>query len=254
MGIADLGPAELLAVVERGELDEIEVVQVLRNPYCTVEIARRVAANRSWTTSHLVRERLASFRGMPVATVLNILPTLPWLSLLHVAQEPRTPPVIRRHAERQILGRLQRMALGERIALARLAHRELFRHILELPDTEVLEALLDNPRTVENDVVLLLLRADHGSPLFAAALRHHRWGACYEVKHAIARAPAAPPPLAISSLVHLKLADLEAIARGHTGNGPAVRNAARALLDRQASARPPAPRESPHPESPGGAA
>ncbi len=234
MGIADLGPKELMALVAGGDLDEIQVVQVLRNPHCTVEIARRIAANRGWTTSHLVRERLASFRGMPVGTVLNIMPTLPWLSLLHVAQEPRTPPVIRRHAERQILSRLQRMALGERIALARLAHRELYRHLLELPDPEVLKALLDNPRTIENDVVLLLLRAEQGSPLFAAALRHRRWGACYGVKHAIARAPHAPSPLAISSLVHLKLADLEEIAGGHAGAGPTVRNAARALLDRQA--------------------
>ncbi len=222
---------ELMALVENGELDEPEVLEVLRNPYCTVEIARKIALDRRWTASHVVRERLAAFRGMPVATVMNILPTLPWLSLLHVAQEPRTPPVIRRHAERHIVQRLRRMALGEKITLARLAHRELYRHLLELPDPQVLQALLDNPRTVENDVVLLLQRAEPDSPLFAAVMRHRRWGACYEIKRTLARAAGTPVPLAISSLVHLRAADLKEIAGGASGSH-AVRQAAAALQER----------------------
>ncbi len=231
MRIAELGPEELLDLVEGGELDEVQVLEVLRNPYCPVEVAHRVAANRSWLASHLVRERLAAFRGMSVGTVLNLLPTLPWLSLLHVAQAPRTPPVVRRHAERQLLGRLQRMTLGERVALARLAHRPLFRHILDLPEPRVHEALLDNPRTVENDVLLALRRAEAGSPLFAVVVRHRRWGASYAVKHAIARSPAAPLPLALSSLVHLRVPDLREILRSDTCP-ERVREAAGALLGR----------------------
>ncbi len=245
MRIGDLGPRELLELVEAGELDEVQVLEVLRNPHCSVEIARRVAANRSWLSSHLVRERLAAFRGMPVGTVMNLLPTLPWLSLLHVAQEPRTPPVVRRHAERHLLGRLQRMTLGEQIALARLAHRPLFRHILELPDPRVQEALLDNPRTVENDVLLAVARAEGGSPLFGVIVRHRRWGASYEVKRAIARSEAAPLPLALSSLVHLRGPDLESIARS-AACPERVREAARALLARpmgEAERPEPAPEE-----------
>lgn len=232
--IADLGPEELLDLVEQGDLDELQVLDVLRNSYCSVEVARVVANNRAWLSSHLVRERLAGFRGLPVGTALNLLPTLPWLSLLHVAQSPKVPPAVRRHAERQLLVRLQRMALGEKIALARMAHRPLFRPLLDLPDAQVHEALLDNPKTVENDVVLMLARLEQGSGLFPIILRHRRWGASYAVKRAIARAPRAPLPLALSSLVHLKKPDLEDIVG--TGSAvPEVRAAAQALLERGVS-------------------
>ncbi len=234
MRIADLGPDELLELVERGELDELQVLDVLRNPYCSVEVARVVATNRSWLTSHLVRERLAGFRGLPVGTALNLLPTLPWLSLLHVAQSPKVPPAVRRHTERQLLVRLQRMALGEKIALARMAHRPLFRQLLESPDAQVHEALLDNPKTVENDVVLIVARLEQGSKLFSVILRHRRWGACYAVKRAIARAPRAPLPLALSSLVHLRRPDLEDIV-GTGSTAREVRAAAKALLERGVS-------------------
>ncbi len=234
VSIADLGPVALLELVERGELDELQVLDVLGNPYCSVEVARLVATNRSWLTSHLVRERLAGFRGLPVGTALNLLPTLPWLSLLHVAQSPKVTPVVRRHAERQLLIRLQRMALGEKVALARMAHRQLFRQMLELSDSRVYEALLDNPRTVENDVVLMVARLEQGSRLFSIILRHRRWGASYAVKRAIVRAPQAPLPLALSSMVHLRKPDLNEIA-GAAGTMPEVRDAAQALLERAIS-------------------
>ncbi len=231
MRIADRSTEELRELVERGQLDEREVLEVLRNPYCTPDIARAVAARREWLRSHAVRERLAAFPGMPFALALDLLPTLPWLSLLHVAQTPRTPPQVRRTAERKLLERIARMTLGERIALARLAHRPLLPPLLACGEPDVLEALLDNPRLVENDVVLMIRRLEAGSALFAAIARHRRWGSRAAVRRAIAAAPAAPLPVALSVLVQLPRGDLAALARDHAVP-EAVRRAAEAVARR----------------------
>ncbi len=75
---------------------------------------------------HGVRELLAGFPGFNFCRALDLLATLPWVSLLTISQAPKTPPVVRRHAERKLVSQMLTMALGEKIALARRAHRALF--------------------------------------------------------------------------------------------------------------------------------
>jgi len=230
--LSSLGPDELLREVHSAELDEVEVLEVLRNPYCSVEIALLVAQRPKWTTSHGVRELLVGFRGFPFADAMNLLPTLPWTSLLQLAQAPKTPPVVRRQAERKLLDRLAKMALGEKVALARRAHRPLFASLIATGDLPVLVALLDNPRLVENDMLVLVNTRDLQPQFFQAIVRHHRWGGSYGVRRAVAECPRTPYPLALSALVQLNPCDLRSIV--DRGDLPErLRAAAQALLLRK---------------------
>ena len=93
--ISSMNSHELLALVGERRLDGLEVLEVLRSPYCTPQIAELIAADRRFLTTHGVRELLAGYPGFNLSRALDLLATLPWVSLLNVAQNPRSPPVVR---------------------------------------------------------------------------------------------------------------------------------------------------------------
>ena len=227
--IADLSSAELLEFVRGADLEEPDVLDVLRNPYCTVEVAEAVADTRRWLASHVVRERVAGFRGLPFARAMDLLATLPWTSLLQIAQQPKTPPVVRRQAEKKLLARIVKMALGEKVALARRSHRPLYPSLVSCGDVHILKALLDNPRLTENDVLLILNTTEVLPEVARAIAGHRRWGHYYRVKVALARCPRTPLPVALSVLVQLRRVDVEGLADDPRAP-PGLRVAARQLM------------------------
>lgn len=232
--IAELSTAELAALVHGGELDEADALAVLRSPFCTAEIAEAIASRRELLGGHTVREVLSGFPGLGFSRAMDLIATLGWASLLAVAQSPRTPPVVRRHAEKKLVIGLPSLSLGEKVAIARKVHRPLLRPLIEAADALVLTALLDNPRLTENDVLLILNTIRPPADLCMAIARHHRWGGCYAVRLAIARCPGTPLPVALSALVQLRPSDLEALAARPDVSDP-VRDAAAALKKKEDS-------------------
>jgi hypothetical protein len=230
--IADLDSNELLEFVRKRELDDLEAMRVLRSPFCTPQIAELIASDRRLLDPHGVRELLAGFPGFNFVRALDLLATLPWNSLLALAQTPRTPPVIRRHAERKLVMQLQTMALGERIALARRAHRALFRPLTATADPQVLIALLNNPRLVENDILIIVNTSDAPAEFLREIARHPRWGQYRDVRRALAGSPHTPLPVALSILVQLSPGELRKLAERRDLSGD-IRDAARSLLDRE---------------------
>jgi len=230
--ISELDSSGLMDLVNERELDEPEVLQVLRSPYCTVQVAEMVASHPRLMGAHAVRERLASFPGFTFARAMDLIATLPWTSLLSLAQQPRTPPVIRRHSERKLLAQLPAMTLGEKIALARRTHSALLRVLVVSGDVQVLTALLDNPRLVENDILVILNTSQPPPEFFADLARHHRWGQYQEVRKALVVCPHTPLPLALSVLVQLPPGALRRLLE-NPNTPEKVREAARALQDRE---------------------
>ena len=165
---------------------------------------------------------------------MDLLSTLPWTSLLSLSQSPRTPPVVRRQAERKLLGQLTTMALGEKIALARRAHRAFFRAVIGTGDGQVLSALLNNPRLVENDILVILNTSEPPPKFFRELAGHHKWGAYIRVRRALVECEHTPLPVALSVLVQLSLTELRRVLE-RPGLPQRVRDAAQSLLDREAS-------------------
>jgi hypothetical protein len=238
--ISDLSSKQLLELVRGAALDDFQTLEVLRSPFCTPQIADLVAADRERLSLQAVRETLASFPGLNNAQAMNLLGSLPWSSLMAVAQTPRTPPIVRRQAERKLLQLVGSMTLGEKIAMARRAHRALLPSLMETGDERVLIALLDNPRLTENDLAVLVNTGEPPDGLLPVLARHHRWGRCYGVLRAVAQSRRCPLPLALSILVQLAPRDLRRIAaRNDVSEG--LRTAAGMLLDRGRGGRRPRP-------------
>jgi hypothetical protein len=163
---------------------------------------------------------------------MDLLATLPWTSLLALAQNPRTPPVIRRHAEKKLIQLIYSMTLGERVALARRAHRSMLRNLIAAGDPQVLLALLDNPRLAEHDVVMILNLSEAPPDFYAELARHHRWGQYYGIRMGLAMCPHTPIPIALSALVQLKVSDVEQLG-SRPGLRPELRAAAIALKEKE---------------------
>ena len=72
--------------------------------------------------------------------------------------------------------------------------------------------MLDNPRVVEVDVLLIVNTAQASPEFFLALGRHHRWSQSYRVRLALAECPRAPFPLALSAMVQLNPTDLRRLA------------------------------------------
>ncbi len=237
MGRHDIAALEsdgLMELVQGRQLDGIEVVQVLRSPFCTAQIAERIASDPGLMGTHEVREKLAGFPGFTFGRALDLLATLPWTSLLSLSQAPRTPPVVRRQAERKLLAQLVSMALGEKIALARRAHRALFRVLINTGDGQVLSALLNNPRLVENDILVILNTSEPPPDFFGELASHRKWGSYIQVRRALVACPQTPLPFALSVLVQLSVTELRGVLE-HPDLSEKVREAAQSLLEREAS-------------------
>jgi hypothetical protein len=234
--ISELDSDGLMEFARQNQLDELEVLQVLRSPYCTAGIAEHIAADPRLLDAHAVRELLAGFPGFTFGRALDLLGTLPWTSLLSLSQAPRTPPVIRRQAERKLLGLSATMALGEKIALARRAHRALFKVLIADGNRQILSALLDNPRLVENDVLVMLNTAEPPQEFFRVLAGHRKWGSYLRIKRALVECPRTPLPVALSVLVQFSSLDLQRVVE-RPDLPEDVRDAARALLEREAQGR-----------------
>ncbi len=232
--ISELDSAGLLELVRGRKLDEIGVVQVLRSPFCTAQIADRIASDPGLMGTHEVREKLAGFPGFAFGRALDLLATLPWTSLLSLSQSPRTPPVVRRQAERKLLAQLASMTLGEKIALARRAHRALFRALINTGDGQVLCALLNNARLVENDILVILNTSEPLPEFFSELAGHRKWGPYIRIRRALVVCPHTPLPLALSVLVQLSVSELRRVLE-YPGLAENVHDAAHSLLEREAS-------------------
>ena len=229
--ISELASDELMALVRGGTLDDFQILDVLRSPYCTAQIAEVLASSREHLGSQAIREKLAEFPGLSNAQAMNLLGSLSWAALIAVAQTPKTPALVRRQAERKLILQVPSMSLGEKIAMARRAHRALFPALIAGCDDQILAALLDNPRLVENDLVVLINTGDPPVEFISVVARHQRWGKSYGVRKAIVECPRSPLPLALSVLVQLPKSDQKRISDRE--NIPArVRSAAAALWAR----------------------
>jgi hypothetical protein len=223
---------QLAAYARSGRMTEQDALDALRNPFCTVEVAELIADSSELLMSHTVRELLGGFRGLPFGRAMDLLATLPWPSLVTLAQNPRTPPVIRRQSEKKLASLITKMSLGEKVALARRIPRMLLSNIIATGDGEVLVALLDNQRLTEENIVLIINTAKAPPAFYREVTRHRRWGQYYGVRRALVTCARTPSPVALSALVQLRPSDIAAVATRPDVPEP-VREAARALKEKE---------------------
>ncbi len=206
--------AQLLDLVDQygRELQLQHVRQILLNPFCDRPVLEALLCNRGLMSTNAVRSALCRHRKTPQADAMRHVGGLFWRDLMEIALDLHLTPAVRQVATRTLLQRLPRLALGEKVNLARRATPDIAVHLAALPDLKILSAVLDNPRLTVS--ALLPLANDHtASPHKLALLADHpRWGRPYEIRVALGRNPQAPFRVHLAILPELRRDDLRQIA------------------------------------------
>ena len=117
--------------------------------------------------------------------------------LMQVALTPVVPADIKMAAEEALISRLERLAQGERLSLARRASGHVAGELLLDPESRVIHAALENSRLTEATVVKALSRRNAPPSLIAAVCRDPKWSPRREVRIALLRNENMPLPRAL---------------------------------------------------------
>jgi hypothetical protein len=204
--------AYLEGALQNPVLTERELALLLRNPRLRPEHLGRLGRQRRWTRFYEIRKALVRHPCTPLAVSRSLLPHLFWKDLADVSWDAQAHPVVRRHSEAILRGRLDELAVGERVTLARRATRGLIDSLVESADVRVLQSLLSNSRLVEPDAVRIASQEPTPRSLLDYMARHPRWGVRREVRLALLRNPRTPVPAALYLIARLPLRDLQRLA------------------------------------------
>jgi hypothetical protein len=209
------GSSELLDLVEENleQLDAGEVRQALRNSFVTPQIIEMLLTQRRILSFHEVRGDLVRHPSTPEVHALRFVAGLFWKDLVDIGTDLRVRPRIRRAADRHLVNRLQGLAVGERIGIARRAGPSIIPQLRSDPEPRVISALLENPRLTEGSLMVVTASESANPKALAMVARHRKWGSRYAIRVAICRNMRAPAQVSIRILPSLKKIDLAAIER-----------------------------------------
>lgn len=206
--------ADGLMSLLREHLEELgvpEVRQALRNPFLSEQAVELLLEERRLLAFSEVKRDLVSHPRTPEVRARRLVPTLFWRDLLQISADGRVPPKVRRSADLQLRDRIQGLAVGERMSIARRASPVLIQQLRMDSDPRVIDALLENPRLTEGSL-MPLLGTDRAKPeVLTRIARHRRWGIRYGVRAALCRNVRTPPEIVLGLLPLLKKSDLRAV-------------------------------------------
>jgi hypothetical protein len=230
--LREAGAEELAALIDEqaGGLEPPAVLQVLRNPHCTLEIIERLAAEQRLLAYYEVRRGLTLHPRTPEALALRFVTGLHWRDLMELGLDTRLRPTLRRAADLRLIARLPELALGEKLAIARRAGTGVLAQLRHDPSPRVAAALLDNPRLTEGLLEPLVNSVAAAPAVLEVIAADRRWGARYALRLALARNPATPVVAAWRILGTLRKPDLKLVA-GDPRLTEAVRRRAWVLLE-----------------------
>ncbi len=227
-------PHYLEGALDNPALSEEHLLEILRNPGTPAHLLQRIGSETSWTRSYAVKAGLVNHPSTPAATSLHLINYLFWRDHVKIADSFRLRPQLRRAAENLLRDRLQDLALGERITLARIAGRGVINALRTESNEMVVSALLNNSRVVEEDLLVLCNRS-RSTKVLTTIGQSPRWSARPTVRMALARNPRTPLVLAVSLLQRLSEEDLKDLAMRGDLTQALRQTALRILHERQLS-------------------
>ena len=206
--------AEELAqiVAEHGAaLLEEETLAILENPFITPQILGKIAQTQRLAAFYSVRLKLVAHRQTPLAHSVKLVHYLYWFDLLHLSIEMTVPAPVRRAIDSQLVLRVEKLTLGERVTSARRCSRALISAFLFDPHPRVFESLLANKRLREDDLLSLVTSSRATTEQLRMIAEDAKWSYRYEIRKALVLNPATPRAAAASQLRYLSRRDLDRI-------------------------------------------
>jgi hypothetical protein len=171
-----------------------------------------VARTEPWASRPLVLTAVVTNPRADTALCLRLLPQLPWRALATVSATPWVNGVVKARADGLLTDMLPHLKLGERIALGRIAGRSIAARLLADRDAKVIQATIENPRLLPDDLLRAISRDAPPRILLEAVSAAGRWREVYAVRLALVLQPRTPLALALAQLSALTPRDLARVA------------------------------------------
>jgi hypothetical protein len=124
--------------------------------------------------------------------------------LLRVIKNKRTNPFVRKRAELEFTIRYQKISLGEKISLMRIAPHSLLTYFTEEKDPRILKVIFNNENCTEDLVLRFILRKGDRQPVYEL-LADNDWYKRPNIAFAISRDAGAPIKLLLKVIPYLRI-------------------------------------------------
>ncbi len=181
-------------------LTEEEAWAVIENPYVAPSMLLAVAQNQRLTGYYSVRLRLVAHRQTPQAQSLKLIHYLYWFDLVRLSVDVTVPAPVRRAIDTQLILKVDKLTLGERIASARRCSSALIKVFLADSDLRVFEIVLENQRVREDDILAVIASRETSSDRLQMIADDQKWSYRYAVRKALVLNPSTPRSAAARQL------------------------------------------------------
>jgi hypothetical protein len=206
-------PQVLAAVLENPSFDERLLCRLLERKDVSTELLDRVSRRAEWIRSYPVKLRLARHPHAPRLVALAIVRQLFLFDLVKVSLLPSARAEVRRIAEDLVLNRLEQLALGQKITLAKQGPARVAAALLAEGLPATLACVLENAFLTEAQITRVLARSGLSARVVEAIARHPKWSASAHVRIALVRHPLTPLARVMAFLPDISLADLRDLLR-----------------------------------------
>jgi len=192
---------------------EREALLLLNRRDLPSAVVQQLASLRPILNSNAVKRALTQHPNAPLRIALTNLKFLYLFDLVSVSLQPGLPAELKRASEELILAQVPKLAVGQKITLAKRGSARLAAGVLKGENIQIIQAVLDNPYLTEAVLLPVLNRSDCTPRIVEAIAAHPRWGLRYDIRLALLRNSSLPLARALAILPGLKPQDAQAMSQ-----------------------------------------
>ncbi len=202
-----------MALLSNPNFGEQEALVLLNRRSLPSSVVEDLASRRQLRDSYAIKLALAKHPRTPPRIALEVLKFLYVFDLVSVCLLPGLPSEIKNVSEQLILAQVKKLAIGQRITLARRGPARVAAGLLSEGNSQVVTAALENPYLTEHALLQLLNRPECPPRVVEALALHAKWGRRYDLRVALLRQPTLTMARALRLLPGLKEADLRELCQ-----------------------------------------
>jgi hypothetical protein len=199
------------------------IAALINNKKLTEDLAAVIAGRRNidsgileslshhvrWKDSYKVRLALCKNPKTPQKITFSLIKFLRVFDLAGLTRNNVLPVNVRVRIEGEIGERIQAMALGIKIALAKRASSNVLMKLIEEGLREVVAVCLDSPYMTEGDIYKIISMKKISLHIIRMIAEHPKWSARYQVRWALIINKHAPLVAVVKFLKDMKTTDLK---------------------------------------------
>jgi len=205
------GEGYLQGAVQNPNFGEEHLECILSNPLLPGGLIQGLAAQKQYLARYEVKRAIVFHRNASRTLKLNLMHFLGWRDLSRLSEDAHQVVPIKRAAETLLKKQIEEMALGEKVALARIAGPTIVSALRVELHPDVVAALLTNPRLTEDEVLAICSEERASQAVLSAVGSSSRWSGRRTVRMALLRNPVTPAQVSLQFLDSLAGSDLQEI-------------------------------------------